>query len=57
MKYKCIVCKDEFKSKKELKKDDRYCGYCETVHRGEPDTKWLPSIKGDDIDRKGFHKI
>jgi len=54
--YKCKVCGDDFKSEKQLKKEDRYCGYCEAVHKGIPDASWLPSIKGDDIDLKGFRK-
>jgi hypothetical protein len=57
MKYKCRVCNDEFESKAKLKKDDRYCGYCEAVHKGEPDARWLPSVKQDEIEKKGFHKI
>jgi len=57
MKYKCRVCGEEFESEEKLKKDDRYCGYCRAVHKGEPDMKWLPSVNHDDIDRKGFHKI
>ena len=55
--HKCRVCDDEFESKEKLKPDDRYCGYCEAVHKGEPDAKWLPSVDREEIDRKGVHKL
>ena len=56
-KYICKVCNHKFDSDEELSKDMRYCGYCEAVHLGEPDPSWLPSIKGDDINIKGFRKL
>ena len=34
-----------------------HCPYCDAVHFGEKDEKWLPSLKGDDIKLKGFHKV
>ena len=55
--YKCKVCGDDFKSDEELSENMRYCGYCAAVHLGDPDPSWLPSIKRDEIDEKGFHKL
>lgn len=54
---KCLYCDDPIDKQGEEEPQSYYCGYCETVKLGKPDTRWLPSIKGDDIDRKGFHKI
>jgi ribosomal protein L37AE/L43A len=55
--YNCKVCGDKFTSEKRLKKDDRYCGYCEAVHRGKPDASWLPKINREEIEKKGFHRL
>ena len=59
MKHKaCIKCGDRFKPDRKLKDPaQNLCPYCDAVHFGEPDSKWLPSLKGDDIDTKGFHRI
>jgi len=58
MKYKCRYCGDDFTSKEKIKSIDyQLCPYCYAVKHGEPDAKWLPSVKGDEVDRKGFHKI
>jgi predicted Zn-ribbon and HTH transcriptional regulator len=54
----CLRCGAKFKPDKLLRDPSKnLCPYCDSVHFGEPDAKWLPSLKGDDIDAKGFHRI
>lgn len=54
----CIKCGERFKPDKDLRdRAKRYCPYCDAVHCGEPNSRWLPSLKGDDINAKGFQKI
>lgn len=54
----CIKCGERFKPDRQLKDPAKnLCPYCDVVYFGEPDSKWLPSLKGDDIDSKGFQKI
>jgi len=56
--YACDYCGDAYISNVEVKDSTRrYCPYCYAVKLGIPDPSWLPSIKKDDIDKKGFHKI
>ena len=54
----CIKCRAKFKPDKLLRDPSKdHCPYCDSVRFGESDLKWLPSLKGDDIDQKGFHRI
>lgn len=54
----CMKCGDEFKPDIMLKDTwFRYCPYCDVVETSEPDKKWLPSIKSDEIKGGGFHKV
>ena len=56
--YKCRNCGDEFDSKKRIKDPDyQLCPYCYCVKHGEPDASWIPGIKDDDIDRRGFQRL
>jgi len=58
LKYICVHCGDEYVSEIKMKdKRKRYCGYCDVVVNGEPNSKWLPGASVDGIPTKGFHKI
>ena len=58
--YICIHCNDEYEPQTEKEKrasvSQRYCPYCQVVLNSDPDPTWLPSVRKDEIEKKGFHK-
>ena len=56
--YQCLNCNESFISEHKIKDTiHQLCPYCHVVKFGEPDIEWIPSVKRDDLERQGFHKV
>ena len=53
---KCLHCEESIAKEGKEEPWNYYCGYCEAVYLGQPDSAWLPSVKKDEIEKRGFHK-
>ena len=54
---KCLYCDDPIEKVGKGEPWNYYCGYCESVKLGEPDSKWLPGAKEDELKSKGYQKV
>ena len=53
---RCLHCNDAIAETEKEEPWNYYCGYCESVYLGKPDATWLPSVRKDEIEKKGFHR-
>ncbi len=53
----CERCKAAFEKKNGKKRGKFwYCGYCDTVIYGKPDSRWLPKLERGEHLGRGFHE-